>query len=121
MGVIDKSTSRAEELRTSTDGYESDTSSSAMLDSQSVEDEIEEFGAKFVSAMRRKTAERPESLRISDIVDVFSSTGEFLYRGVVEQRSESNAQVRVDQSTGGNNAEPVTYKVNIEISQVRDC
>lgn len=83
-------------------------------DNTSIVPEMTEFGANFVSAMRTKSAEGPISLRTGDLVDVFSKTGEFLYRGVVERRNKSAARIKLYQPAGGNTAKPARRRVKIE-------
>jgi hypothetical protein len=80
----------------------------------SVVPEMTEFGANFVSAMRTKSAEEPISLRTGDLVDVFSKTGKFLYRGVVEKRNKSTARIKIYQPTSGNAAKPAKRRAKIE-------
>lgn len=90
-------------------------------DNTSVVPEMTEFGASFVSVMRAKSAQRPVSLRQGDLVDVFSKTGEFLYRGIVEKRNKSAARIKVYQPAGGNTAKPAKHRVKIEYCRHADA
>jgi hypothetical protein len=56
---------------------------------------IAEWGEEFTAAMRLKTALWPKPLEALDVVDVFSAEGAFLFRGIVEERQEAHALIRV--------------------------
>ena len=115
MSLFSRLNTRPRSTWSKSDSYISAERAMVVSDAKSADEKIDEFGAEFVTAMRRRTAQNPKPLRVHDAIDVFSDTGEFLYRGVVESRDETCAQVRVGQpSPDGDEAESVTYKVKIE-------
>jgi hypothetical protein len=78
---------------------------------------VAEFGAVFVTEMRRRTALAPRPLRELDTVDVFSGAGQFLFRGVVQERDKAWALVAVNSEGAENNraaAGMTTQRVRIE-------
>ena len=81
---------------------------------------VSEFGEEFAVAMRLETALRPNSLEVSDVVDVFSDTGSFLFRGVVEERNGAFALVKVTNPL--DSREGVTkHEVSIEHCRYADA
>ena len=122
MSLFSRLTTRTQPVRGRGNRYTLAERSAVTPDTESVDEKVTKFGTGFVAAMRRSTAQDPKSLRIHDVVDVFSDKGEFLYRGLVESRDEACAQVRVGQpSSSGGEAEPVTYRVKIENCRYADA
>lgn len=70
-------------------------------DETPVESLLDDFGARFVSAFRRRSGEEPAAVRPLDLVDVYAESGQFMLRGVVEGVNDTHAVVRVSASGAG--------------------
>lgn len=83
-----------------------------------LEERAARFGADFVAQVRRRTALEPRPLETLDVVDVFSITGEFLYRGTVQERDETSALVEIPSPPA---PESARHRVRIEYCRHADA
>jgi hypothetical protein len=74
-----------------------------------------EFTSRFTSEMRARSALKPRSLQVFDVVDVFADSGEFLFRGTVEARDEAGrVQVRYL-------VDPQSRKTAVQTARIENC